>query len=274
MTGSPPPERPRGPRVLVGRPELQAGHLARLLRDAGCDPVCVPLVAIEAAQDAGAGLAAAVDAFVAGSHGVVAFTSSNAVRAFAGALAAHPDAAPPALAAAVLACVGPSTAASLRSVLDVEADVVAPVHTGAGLATTLLDLDTRGPVAPRRDGGETPRVLVPRSDRARDVLPDMLRQAGWDVEAVTAYRTVPVTTLPAGIRAELADGTIELVAATSPSAVHGLVQAVGSVVCPPVVAIGPVTAAAARSAGLRVAAVADPHTAEGLVAAVLAVGQG
>jgi uroporphyrinogen-III synthase len=34
------------------------------------------------------------------------------------------------------------------------------------------------------------------------------------------------------------------------------------------VSIGPVTARAARDRGLRVSAVADPHTVEGLVAAV------
>jgi hypothetical protein len=37
---------------------------------------------------------------------------------------------------------------------------------------------------------------------------------------------------------------------------------------PKVVCIGPVTAAEARASGLRVHATADPHTIEGLVAAV------
>ena len=56
---------------------------------------------------------------------------------------------------------------------------------------------------------------------------------------------------------------------TSASTVRGFVHALGGVRGDPrVVCIGPVTAAAARRAGLRPAAVARPHTIEGLVGAV------
>jgi uroporphyrinogen-III synthase len=47
--------------------------------------------------------------------------------------------------------------------------------------------------------------------------------------------------------------------------VHALGASRGT---PTIVCIGPVTAAAVRAAGLRPAAVARPHTLEGLVAAI------
>ncbi len=41
--------------------------------------------------------------------------------------------------------------------------------------------------APPPDGG---RVLLARAEVARDVLPDGLRAAGWEVDVVVAYRNV------------------------------------------------------------------------------------
>jgi uroporphyrinogen-III synthase len=62
---------------------------------------------------------------------------------------------------------------------------------------------------------------------------------------------------------------VDAVAFTSASTVRGFVNALGaSRGAPKVVCIGPVTAAAARVVGLRPAAVARPHTIEGLVAAL------
>jgi uroporphyrinogen-III synthase len=56
---------------------------------------------------------------------------------------------------------------------------------------------------------------------------------------------------------------------TSASTVRGFVGALDTVTGnPKVVCIGPVTAREAREHGLRVHAVASPHTIEGLVAAV------
>ncbi len=68
-------------------------------------------------------------------------------------------------------------------------------------------------------------------------------------------------------RADVAAEGLEDV--TSASTVRGFVRAMGVVRGnPKVVCIGPVTAREAREHGLRVHAVANPHTVEGLVAAV------
>src|SRR6185369_8097943 len=75
-------------------------------------------------------------------------------------------------------------------------------------------------------------------------------------------------TLPADVERALGDGSVDAVAFTSASTVRGFASLTADRAAP-AVAIGPVTARAAREEGFRVAAVADPHTVAGLAAAVV-----
>ena len=110
-------------------------------------------------------------------------------------------------------------------------------------------------------------MLLPRAAVARDVLPDALRAAGWQGDVVGAYRTVPATPSAEELAAaRMADA----ITFTSASTVTRYLEAARPDAVPPVVAcIGPVTAEAARAAGLTVTAVAEAHTIDGLVAALL-----
>jgi len=95
-------------------------------------------------------------------------------------------------------------------------------------------------------------VLFAGAEGARPLLADELA-----ADVVVLYRARPV---PADI-----DGDVAVVA--SPSAARALAAANPAL---PVVTIGPETTAAARAAGLRVAAEAETPDVEGLVAAVAA----
>ncbi|MCB1013903.1 MAG: uroporphyrinogen-III synthase, partial [Acidimicrobiales bacterium] len=119
--------------------------------------------------------------------------------------------------------------------------------------------------APPAGGG---RVLLPRAAVARDVLPDGLRAAGWQVDVVEAYRTV--TASPTAREREAA-ATADVITFTASSTVERYLEVKGDDPVPPVVAcIGPVTADTARAHGLTVDVVADEHTIPGLVAALVA----
>jgi uroporphyrinogen III methyltransferase/synthase len=113
-------------------------------------------------------------------------------------------------------------------------------------------------------------VLLPRAAVGRDVLPEGLIAAGWQVDAVEAYRTMPEPLTDADRTAVAA---ADAVCFASASSVKGLLEAAGGpeVVPAVVVCIGPSTAAAATAAGLRVSAVAEPHTIPGLVDALVEV---
>ncbi len=175
----------------------------------------------------------------------VVLTSTNGVARFLAALGDRPPG------SVKVGVVGPGTAAALRAA-GVEPALVPPRF----VAEALLAAFPPGPG----------RVLLPQASAARPVLADGLRTAGWDVDALVAYRTSPAQ--PSGAVLERA-ARADAITFTSGSTVAGFVAAAGVDGVPPVVVcIGPVTASAAETAGLKVAAVASEHTISGLVAAV------
>nr|MDQ3915585.1 uroporphyrinogen-III synthase [Actinomycetota bacterium] len=114
------------------------------------------------------------------------------------------------------------------------------------------------------------RVLLPRVEGAPGDLVDALSAAGWSARAVTAYRNLPAGADSLGA-AVVASGRFDVVTFTSASTVRNFLAIAGS---PPVdghvACIGPVTADAARDAGLSVDVVAEEHTVPGLVEAIVA----
>ncbi len=96
-----------------------------------------------------------------------------------------------------------------------------------------------------------------------------LSAAGWLVDEVVAYRTTGAD--PDPLARDAARGA-DAVLFTSGSAVEQAITLLGAEGVPPlVVTIGPSTSAATRAAGLRVAAEAQPHSADGLIDALVSL---
>jgi uroporphyrinogen-III synthase len=114
-------------------------------------------------------------------------------------------------------------------------------------------------------------VLVFRAQGARDVLPNMLADAGLVPVIVAAYKSKAAHDPEFASKLEPADAVIF----TSPSTVAGFVsllddrtRAARAVRGKTIACIGPITAEAAREAGLSVSVVADVFTAEGILDAL------
>ncbi len=243
-----------GKRVLVPRPLEQAVRTAQAIRERGAEPVIVPLIEIHPPPDPAALLAAARDA---GSYDWVLFTSANGVdRFFAALRESGLDAR--AFRAARIAVIGPRTADALDR-FGLRADLIAKEYVGEALARELLQ------------SGVPRRVLLARALVARDVLPNLLREQGTQVDVVPAYETKPAPA--ARVLEAFTNGAIDSVLLTSSSTVSALAAALGAGaaealrnVC--VASIGPITSETARQLGIRVDVSATTYTVAGLLDAL------
>jgi uroporphyrinogen III methyltransferase/synthase len=246
-----------GRRIVVTRARAQASELAARLVELGAEVVQLPTIRIEAPEDP-MPLWRAVDE-VAGFDWVV-FTSANGVQRFFAVLEETGRDAR-ALATAALCAIGPATAAELAK-HGLKADLVPPEFVAEAALEALA-------AATELEGK---RILLPRADIARSVLPDGLRERGAEVVEVAAYRTVRDGAGAEEVRRRLAAGEIDLVTFTAGSTVRSFAELVGTDVGGARVAsIGPVTSAAARELGLRVDVEADEYTIPGLVRAIRAL---
>ena len=114
--------------------------------------------------------------------------------------------------------------------------------------------------------------MLARAEQARDVLPEGLERLGYAVDVLPVYRTVTATPDPDDL-ARVRAGDVDAITFTSSSTVTNFCDLVGPLPdpAPAVVSIGPVTSDhGARRGAWSSTAEADPHTIDGLVAALLA----
>jgi uroporphyrinogen-III synthase len=237
-----------GTTIVVTRPADQSGELVRSLTRAGAVAIVAPAIEIVPARSAA--LTHALRDLAAGRFAWITLTSRSTVEMLASRLET------PKAVRARVAVIGEGTSEAFRRWARRPPDLVPATFTTAALARAF----------PRGEG----RVLCARADIAPAGLEDAIAEKGWAPERVDAYRTRLVRSLPREARDALRDGWVDAITFTSASTVRGFVGALGVVRGDPkVICIGPVTARAAREHGLRVSAVARPHTLEGLVDALV-----
>ena len=235
-----------GWRVLVPRTKDQAGVMSDRLAVHGATAEEVPTIAVEPPRSP-TQMERAVKGLVDGRYQWVVFTSTNAVRAVWEKFAEFGlDAR--AFSGVKIACVGAATAEKVRA-FGIVPDLVPSAPEQESSSEGLLA------IFPPHDDVLDPvdRVLLPRADIATETLAAGLRERGWEIDDVTAYRTVRAAPPPAPIREAIKTGGFDAVCFTSSSTVRNLVGIAGKPHARTIVAcIGPQTAETAREFGLRV----------------------
>ncbi len=247
-----------GKRVLVTRPQHQAGTFVRRLEQLGAVPFPLPTVEIRAPAEWGPvdrALASLAD------YQWLVFTSHNGVHAFVRRLR-KTGRDLRALGSLHLAAIGPGTADALRQYY-LEPDLVPSEYRSEALAAALRE----------RAAGQ--RILLARADRGRDLLRSELAAVAT-VEQVAVYSQVDAVQADSEIIDSLRRGEIDYLTLTSSNIARALAQALdepcrarlesGEV---KVVSISPVTSAAVRELGWPVAAEAREYTVQGVCDALV-----
>jgi uroporphyrinogen-III synthase len=244
-----------GRRILVTRAGHQAGKLSAALAALGAEPVELPVIEIfpphtyEPLDRALHSLSG---------FGWMIVTSANTVAALTGRLAnlgLTPEHMPK------VAAVGPATAKAVT-----RAGWPLELMPEKYVAESLLDA-----LGDRLRGQ---RVLLARSARARDVIPESLREQGIELDVVDAYRTeMPLTSLNLARELFAGGSTVDAVTFTSSSTAENFMEVLRETGCEvpprlPAVSIGPITSRTLRESGWEPAAEAAEHSVEGLVRAV------
>lgn len=246
-----------GKRIVVTRAVEQARNLMASLESMGATVLLFPAVSFSEPSET-AGLDRAIRSLA--EFDWILFTSANAVRFFARRcrkLGVDPDRDGSYLCAAV----GPATASAVAAE-GFSVDHVAQEFLGTELARE-LSASLAGK-----------RILLPRSERARPDLPLALKSVGAEVTDVVAYHTGGVGAIDPDVMLAIRETQVDVVSFFSPSAVENMRAELGDECLSrlgakaALAAVGPVTAAALRSAGLTVAIEAPLATAESMVAAI------
>jgi uroporphyrinogen III methyltransferase/synthase len=178
------------------------------------------------------------------SYSWLVFTSVNGIAPFMERLnKARSDVR--ALAHLQIGAIGPRTADELTR-YGLTADLIPSEYQAEGMVTALTQHEPRGT-----------RILIPRAEMARAMLPEQLRLKGATVDVIPVYRTVLPESGLSRLKEQILAGAIDVITFTSSSTVSNFVELIGgeahrlgsktTIAC-----IGPITARTAEEFRLPV----------------------
>ncbi len=248
-----------GKRVLVTRPAGQVGRICRLLRQHGAEPIPLPTIALEKADDPQGWERFAK---VKEEGGWCVFTSEGAVNHFIDRLLVEGYDLR-AFGRFRIAAVGEGTKRALSKLL-LSVDLVPEIATVKELARKLTEEAWLLRV----------NVVRVRGDRSDDTLEESVREANGRVLPLTVYNNRFAEWDPIWIK-KIKKNPPDYIIFTSGSTVEGFIHVLGETEAiriahlSKVVVIGPSTAEVAELLGLKVDIQAETHNVEGIVKAMV-----
>jgi len=245
-----------GKGVVITRPEIQAESFAALLHEQGARAIPFPTIRIVPPENWD-GLDRAMEHL--GEYDWLIFTSANGVRFFMQRLRELGRDVRD-LKGIRICTIGPATAQVVEE-LGLCVDLIPDSFISEGVVQAFADINIKNS-----------RILIPRAETARDVIPEGLAASGAVVDVVTAYRTIGSGKKGEELSRLIDAGKVDVITFTSPSTVSHFLEIMGRTWQLPegvkIAAIGPVTAAAIHKAGFTVDILQEIYTIPGLVAAM------
>ncbi len=243
-----------GKTIVVTRPEHQAAGLIDLLQEKGADAVNFPVIQTVEPDD-WTPLDAALGR-LSEYHGLI-FTSVNGVDFFMQRLKeTRRDLRD--LKGVRIYAIGPKTEQAIRA-LGLRVDVRPEQFVAESLIKSMSQESFRGK-----------RFLLPRASVAREILPEQIREAGGEIDVVSAYQTIaPDAFFKTELNQSLESGEIDVVTFTSSSTVTNFMELVEpanrerlsqvALAC-----IGPITADTLKQYGFTASVIPKDYTVEAL----------
>lgn len=246
-----------GKGIVITRPQEQAEEFAQLLRKQGARVIYFPTIKIVPVA-AGQELDRAIGNIEA--YQWLIFTSANGARLFFQRFS-ELDRDIRDLKGIRICTIGPATAAVVEE-RGIKVELVPESFVAEGVVRAFQNQEISGQ-----------RILLPRAEVARDVIPEGLTELGAQVEVVNVYRTVSSGAESSGLKELISRGDVDVMTFTSPSIVKNFREIMGADFHLPagihIACIGPVTASAVTKTGLQVAIMPQSYTIPCLVEAMV-----
>jgi len=164
-----------------------------------------------------------------------------------------------------IGAIGPKTAEAWHH-LGIKPDLVPDEYRAEAVVSCFKEHEIKGS-----------RILLPRAEKAREILPEELRKMGADIDVVSAYRTIRPDHDTGSVREMLEKGTIDMVTFTSSSTVTNFVEMFESdaqklqewMARVTVACIGPITARTAEENGFTINLVPSEYIIESLTDSIV-----
>ncbi len=239
--------------IVITRPQEQAAEFAHMLRERGARVLNFPTIKVVPTDD-WQRLDAAIGNI--GAYRWIIFTSVNSVNFFfrrvrelGGDIRE--------LKGVGICAIGSATAGAVED-RGMKVDLVPDSFISEGVVSAFSREDIAGS-----------RMLLPRAETARDVIPEELAKLGAAVDVATLYRNISSGRPKSELETWIKQGKVDVVTFTSPSTVINFMKIMGGRnPLPPhvrIACIGPVTAAAVAEAGMKTDIMPERSTIPGLV---------
>lgn len=246
-------------RIVITRPKNQATDFIKMLKAQGAEPILFPTIQIVPPRDW-----SELDEAIAKLelYDTVIFTSVNGVNFFFQRLKKkgrdyH------SLHNIRIGAIGPRTAEQIER-FHLPVDIIPNEFRAESMVDAL-----------EKDGISGRRFLLPRAEKAREVLPEEIKQRGGYIDVVTAYRTSKGEGNVQEIKVLFQKRLIDVVTFTSSSTVKNFVDLLSGGTLPDLIkgcvvaSIGPVTAKTAASLGIKTDIMPEEYTIQGLTEAMV-----
>ncbi|MDZ4384004.1 MAG: uroporphyrinogen-III synthase [Nitrospirota bacterium] len=248
-----------GKRIVITRPAEQADGFAECLSKLGGMPVKFPVIVV-APPDSWAAADSAIDRLE--EYDWILFTSVNGVNAFMGRVLERKRGIKETLAWVKICTVGLRTAEAVEQ-YGLQVDFVPGEFRAEAIVAGFQEMGAAGE-----------KILIPRAQIGREILPEELVRMKMKVDVVPVYKIVRPETDTSGLKAMLRNKEIDVVTFTSGSCVRNFIEILGAeeykillkgirIAC-----ISPVTVDAARKYGLEADIVPGNYTVDDLVEAI------